>query len=365
MHAKMRGMTNPSTASAANQFDFRSFKEKLAKYLRAEDFAGAEAFLSTYSEQVHPRLSAICRSLRSEDVSTSGWERICAEIAKIAGGDAITALGFDLTEHADGAADQEGRIEPGIETSYYSDQYFPFSCSDSRAVNDQIAADANPWQGCFEEIDHSLQVRGLARLLAEVHALQEGEGRGREFDAWVGLGYLALRFHQSVVRDARQFGLPRPMYIVIGEHDFLGLYIDAAYRIEETADHSAKVDAIVAADRAEAERVQLAQAKEFIDELRERREHVRGWSIFNNPMKRRVFVDYCKSREALLFGSSSLPSLPDGRNTWKLDDARFETFLLEVWRARGFGPETFPGVVNEASGVSGGSRRRTFGRKAG
>ena len=225
-------MENQEHIPSREDFDLNDFRYRFLQHLRAEEFEQAGRLVESVYLLLSDPVRRACEAIEPDRVRTTGWPEIISEIRRLSEKRPITCVGFDLSSHVN---EPEIGNEPGVETSYYSDHYYTFSVADISDIHATMDSNQNPWQGCFEDIDHSLEVEGLKDLLRVIREAQDLPRNRQSFDAAIGICCLILAFHRSLVRDGRAAGLPVSMPIVVGEHDFYGPYMDAAYRVEGAA----------------------------------------------------------------------------------------------------------------------------------
>lgn len=222
-------MENENDVSSREDFDLNDFRLRFLRHLRAEEFEQAGSVVESAYPLLSEPVRRACEAIEPDGVRTTGWPEIISEIRRLSERKPITCVGFDLSSHVN---EPEIGCEPGVETSYYSDHYYKFSVADVADIHATMDSNENPWQGCFEDIDNNLEVEGLKDLLRVIREAQDLPRNRQAFDAAIGICCLILAFHRSLVRDARAAGLPVSMPIVVGEHDFYGPYLDAAYHVE-------------------------------------------------------------------------------------------------------------------------------------
>jgi hypothetical protein len=224
------------------------FRQRLTTLIRAEAFTEADAFLNDQVRGLQSDIGDICRNLSVDSVEILGWDKLWAKIDRYSGKDAITAIGVDLSSHVENPKSSQGWAEPGLEINYFSDKYYPFSTASRLDILGKSESGGAPWQGNFVDIDNALEVRGLARLYTAIQSrgispmMPMVKVAAGFADVLIGTGYLLLRFHQSVARDGQKNGLPRPMPILAGEHDFNALYIASVYMVDRITDHITSTD---------------------------------------------------------------------------------------------------------------------------
>lgn len=296
--------------------------------LRAGDFGGLDAFL-TEELAAHPHpLTDQCRAIGPDDMAVIGWDAVFAdylrEVRRDAAKPAISAVGVNLTMHADPDGD-----DWELETSFYDDGAFAFSARDIAAVNAAAANGSTPWQGSFRNLSHALSLRGAGRLYTALSKASETEQRGHGEPASLGftalrLGwlFLNLRFHQALVRAIVDVGMPEPMVVLGGTRD-IEPYAVAAYWCDRTAETSGA--ALLAARDTQNKDDFRREAAAFIDQWRDRRN-----VIIRNQLradKQQDWIDYCTASDAL---NRKIYGLGDGPPVHLLSDHEFEMLLYRV-----------------------------------
>ena len=175
----------------------------------------------------HP-VGGLCDDATLGSITISGWsllEERCARIDRA--GAPVTAVGIDLSCHGDERPDEQGRIEPYLETSFYSDNPFAFSTSDRATLLAALADPSESWKGCFAEIDGTIEVHGLGGLnhaLIDLHERCRAQAGNQadplDHDALlIGEAFQALRIHQAVRAEIERSGLPRALAIIVGSNE--------------------------------------------------------------------------------------------------------------------------------------------------
>lgn len=190
----------------------------LRSALREPALDELDALVMTWVEQHPGALTALCRD--AANVVVEGWQKLDADIAALAArGTLCSALGIDLTGHHEGDG-------PGLEVSLYSDKSFPFSTSDRAALLAASENDGAAWQGCFEEVGHSLTCTGLEAVGAAMssHPSRSWFGGGEMPDDYpdyfIALWFVYLRVNQAVAAAVGEDRLPYAMPVLVSEHDF-------------------------------------------------------------------------------------------------------------------------------------------------
>ena len=218
--------------------DARAFCDEVEAMLRAGDAEAAlgrvRGMLTTLA-QGGSALAARCLAAGPERVTVAGWAGLAGRVAALdRPGKPITAIGIDLSDpgaHSDTRPDAAGRMDPYIETNFYSDDAFPFSRSDRNALLDGYVGSGSKWQGSFVDIDNMITVQGLGDVYGPVYALEQAHARssngGPDFDmAVVGSSHIAVLVHLAVRNAVRRHGLPRPLAVLVGSNESYP-YLDA------------------------------------------------------------------------------------------------------------------------------------------
>lgn len=332
----------------------REFDRWFDSVMRSGNHDELDAFL-TEELLAHPhRISSLCLSRPLSTVRVTGWDELAADLlreeARNPGKGPVTAVGADLSAHSDPDDD-----DWALEVSLYDDQAFAFGAGDIVAINAEAAQTSTEWQGNFRDIGGSLTVAGLGRIYRAIEenaagAIRRGEPASVEQVAdRLGRYFITLRFHQALVRDAGQHGLPRAMVLLGGAHDVSPWY-EAAYWCETVREDDGKVASILAArDSANKARFN-AETETTIEEWRDRRNTIVRRQL--RADKHQVFADYCASRDALFY---QMTGLGDGRPAHDLTDHEFE-LLIHAWRRQraekiGDDPDAIPAPVKPRGGL--------------
>jgi hypothetical protein len=201
-------------------------QKKIAQLIRWGDHDAAERVLQSHLSQFDDPLADICRVTTTRSLSISGWDQVNTTLQQQEkSGEPYTAICFDISNHADLTPTPEGWSEPDIEVSYYSDESYPFSTSTHGDVIAACEQSSTPWQGCFEDIDHPLNLKGLAQLNTALQKLthsrhrvpETSEQKMYQLASW----FRTLRFHQTVKRyiDTPTLVVKIPMLVGSNEVD--------------------------------------------------------------------------------------------------------------------------------------------------
>ena len=210
--------------------DENDFRRSIETMLRNGEADGAATKLRTllapYSGP-DKLLPARFLTVLPQEVSLAGWQDLHTRIGHYDRPDhLISALRIAVTDPDPEAPacppDPSGRFSPLIETSYFSDDSFPFSDADRNDLLDGYSMDDSAWQGDFEAADSAVKVEGIEDLYGSVAALearvmQSEVPDGDEIRAGsLGACFLAVLVHQAVRETVRKEGLPRALCVMAG-----------------------------------------------------------------------------------------------------------------------------------------------------
>lgn len=215
------------TIDGLDENDFRRSIETMLRNGEADDAASKlRALLKPYSGR-DKLLPERFMTVSPGEVSLAGWQNLRAQIGKYDRPEhLISALRIAVTDPDPEAPppqpDASGRLTPLIETSYFSDDSFPFSDADRNDLLDGYSMDDSAWQGDFEASDSAVKVEGIEDLYGSVAAIearvmQSDEPDGDEIRAGsLGACFLAVLVHQAVRETVRKEGLPRALCVMAG-----------------------------------------------------------------------------------------------------------------------------------------------------
>ncbi len=162
-------------------------------------------------------------SISPEEIELSGWESLDEGFWKFDRAEQpVTAicLSFGDPEGRPSGPDSTGLLSPTIETSYFSDEAFPFSESDRNDLLDGYSSFGCQWAGDCEGIDHAIAFRGADDLhgsLAELEQrlLNTSNPDPEEIRAGtIASCYLAVLFHQALRDNFAKRRLGRPLCVL-------------------------------------------------------------------------------------------------------------------------------------------------------
>jgi hypothetical protein len=182
--------------------------------------------------RLKPLLGHVCGSGRPlpsrfltvspKNIELLGWSDLPTSIADYdRRGNKISAIGIDLSwpGHIGREPNDDGLLDPVIETNFYTDDMWPFSTSDRDGLLAGYDQYSCAWQGGFEEIDDTVQIGGISDLYGAVYLLKGTSDTESQTARVLGaccivvLIYLALR--DFAPRDV----LPRPMAVILGSNE--------------------------------------------------------------------------------------------------------------------------------------------------
>lgn len=218
------------TIDGMEEFAFRQSIEDMLRSGEADAAARRiKSLLPPLAGEERP-LPARILKISARDVTVVGWNALAARIEELdRPGFPITAIGVDIADSCQSRAvpSAAGYLPPYIETTYFSDNAFPFSESTRAQLADGYAQGAAAWQGAFEGIDDTIAIDDIDDIHGALFALQlkcQGDDAGSASDderqAWLlGSAYLAVLIHQAVRNMALRGGLPRTLAVIVGSND--------------------------------------------------------------------------------------------------------------------------------------------------
>lgn len=167
-------------------------------------------------------------SVTPDDVVIDGWEMFADRMTvHDRPKRPISAISIDISwpGHLGIEPDERGRLDPIIETSYFSDASFPFSKCDREGILQGYRNGTSAWHGEFEEIDDTIEVRGIETLYGALVSLEllitrTNDATDHQRLAYmIGSAYIAVLVHQAVRDVALLKGLPRPLAVFVGSNE--------------------------------------------------------------------------------------------------------------------------------------------------
>ena len=212
-----------------DEAELRQFCDDVQQDLRDGSVTAAAervAFaLGVLEEYGHPIVS-LCRAYPADRIHVHGWEDIAGRLNALdRPNQPVTAISIDLSSHGEFSEDNDDAIAPYLETSFFSDGAFPFSTSDRAALCAGYNGSSSEWQGNFEDIDGTIAISGIGQLSFAIDELERqhrihnsGDAVGSDA-AVVALAYRAVAVHQAINAMVDNYGLPRPLTIIVGSNE--------------------------------------------------------------------------------------------------------------------------------------------------
>lgn len=313
----------------------RAYQKRIAALIRAEKLDEAEEALLEDLRQFASELSSACQSLTVEGITIAGWDEIDPFLAVPfrSRGNLCTAVGIDISNCADLAADENGWTEPGIETAFYDDGSFPFSTSTRAGILAGNEEYCPKWQGSFEEIEHMLSIKGMSQLNTMLQTqLWKERPSTPEAKANYAVADLfrALRFQQVIQREVEANGLLLAVPVIVGSNS-CGPFLESVYYAKAAPGRREAAVQNLAAKRRAAREEYDRHTQEQVEFFRKMRADILGWSWFVNRKQRQTHIEFCESYEALHMKDYQPPPQ---KSFWKLSDSEFEAYLQRYQRAR-------------------------------
>lgn len=227
-------MTN-FTSYLSTAVGFKTISEALGYQLKAHKFTEVESYLRGHMAVDASLISQLCLKMpaNSAHFDSQSWKNLGRDIvAANQDQGKVSAIGFDLTGHWEG----EG---PGFEVSLYGNEMtgdFHFSGQNHASLLAH-AKYPTPWQGGFDHCDSFGPINGLEALYAALYAYPNRDWHPSAdrpsaipdgyAGYFLGLVFLHLRVQETFVRELRQYGLPLAMPVLLGTHDFMGIFFPA------------------------------------------------------------------------------------------------------------------------------------------
>lgn len=173
-------------------------------------------------------LPARMLEIAPQDIVIAGWDDLAGKLAQYDRPEhPISAIGIDLANPDERGLRpvEQGHLAPPVETSFYSDDAYPFSACDLESLLDGYSAYGTEWQGSADQEDTTISVEGLDDLYGAVIQLQAEDSSGlpatpEELEAFaIGSCYIAVLVHLAVRETITAKGLPRPLAIFVGNNE--------------------------------------------------------------------------------------------------------------------------------------------------
>ncbi|MFM5916639.1 MAG: hypothetical protein ACKOOL_03795 [Novosphingobium sp.] len=210
-----------------NEEDFRrSVQNRLREGRVSPAIARLRALLAPYTGP-NGLLPERFIKVEPEDLVFAGWDSLGTAIGRHdRPGRPVTALSiaFGWAGEEVPVPDAEGRLQPHIETAYYTDDAFPFSQSSRDDLLEGYSSEGCTWGGDCEAADTALAVHGiddlygaLAALEAELLSSDEPDETGLLAGS-IGACLLSALLIEAVKGQVARHGLPRPLCVTAGSN---------------------------------------------------------------------------------------------------------------------------------------------------
>ena len=203
----------------------RDFCKEIEDLLRRDEADAA-------ADRLKSLLGAVCgpdRPLPSrfltvdpKSIELIGWLNLPASITNYDRGDSkISAIGIDLSwlGHIGREPNDDGLLDPVVETNFYTDDMWPFSTSDRAGLLSGYDQYSCAWQGGFEEIDGTVQINGISDLYGAVYLLKGITEPGSQTARVLGACYIVVLIYLALRDSAPRDVLPRPMAVILGSNE--------------------------------------------------------------------------------------------------------------------------------------------------
>jgi hypothetical protein len=194
-------------------------------------------------------------TVSADDLVLSGWESLRDAMRRYdQPGRPITAMGIAFAAPADGvpAPGKDGRLKPHLETSWYSDDAWPFSGSTREDLLEGYSSYGCAWSGDCEAVDNTLWLDGvddlngaLAALEAKLLDSEEPDEDGIRAGS-LGACLLSALLVEAVGARIARDGLPRPLCVTAGSNGIYPYFDAPVAGIAEGAEEEASEPAMLA-----------------------------------------------------------------------------------------------------------------------
>ena len=191
-------------------------------------------------------------TVKADDLFLIGWDGLDGAIRRHdQPGRRVSALSiaFGWPGENGPQPNAEGRLAPHIETSYFTDEIFPFSQSARDDLLDGYSIHGCTWGDDCEATDAALSLTGIddlngalamleARLLASEEPDEEGIRAGS-----LGASLLSALLFQAVGQRIERDGLPRPLCVMAGSNGVYPYFDAPVVGISDVARKAAEAEA--------------------------------------------------------------------------------------------------------------------------
>ena len=216
---------DPITIDGLEEDDFRCSIEALLREGEADAAAGKLRALIEPHAGEGRTLPGRFLSVTPADFTINGWSDLGNKLGKYdRPGHWVSAVGVSIVHpsEAESLGGAAASMSPCIETSFYSDDAYPFSKSDRNDLLEGYTRQGAEWQGNFDHADMTLSVNGVEDLFGAVANLEarllasEAPDADEILAGSLAACYLSVLLHQAVRDKIRSVGLPRPLSVMAG-----------------------------------------------------------------------------------------------------------------------------------------------------
>ncbi|MEO7385029.1 MAG: hypothetical protein ABIU18_08880 [Novosphingobium sp.] len=206
------------------------FRRSIEDMLRYGDADGAaerlRRLITPFAGQAGP-LPARFLTVAPGEIRIGGWGDLPDQVDKYDRPDhPVSAISIAVCEPEKRAARSGGTdwLSPCVETSFFSDEAYPFADADRADLLDGYSSFGCEWAGDTEGQERTLTIDGVEDLFGaiaslETRLLDSEEPDGQAIAAGsIGSCYLAVMVHQAVCETIRNCSLPRPLSVMAGSN---------------------------------------------------------------------------------------------------------------------------------------------------
>ena len=204
------------------------FRRSIEDMLRYGDADGAaerlRRLIAPFAGEAGPLPSRFL-ALNPGDVRIGGWGDLPDQVDKYDRPEhPVCAISIAICEPEKRAPRSEiaDWLSPCVETSFFSDEAYPFAEADRADLIDGYSSFGCEWAGDTEGQERTLTIEGVEDLFGaianlELHLFDSEEPDGHAIAAGsVGSCYLGVLVHQAICDTIRAHNLPRPLSVMAG-----------------------------------------------------------------------------------------------------------------------------------------------------
>ncbi|MGE3690915.1 MAG: hypothetical protein AB7F98_06000 [Novosphingobium sp.] len=269
----------PITIDGLEEEEFRCSIEAMLREGQADDAAAKLRVLIEPYVGDGRTLPARFLTVSPGDIVLKGWDELGNQLGRYdRPGHWVSAIGVSIVDpsEAEAFAQAPAGLAPCLETSFYSDDAFPFSKSGREDLLEGYSRHGAEWQGNFEQADMTLAVSGVEDLyqaIADLEArlLDSQTPDSEEICAGsLGACYLSVLLHQAVRDKIRNEGLPRPLCVMtgcVGVYPFFDAPVVSSYECLDGGFIGIEASATMKTDRAKTDDAEEAEADDGFGSL--------------------------------------------------------------------------------------------------